>query len=76
MSFLQSIFFLKIFLEKWVKGKAPATPETKMHDLAAPADGFGWTPLNANGWEVANARVGVGRPRIAGHSFINPIRLN
>ena len=38
MSFLQSIFFLKIFLEKWVKGKAPATPETKMHDLAAPAD--------------------------------------
>ena len=47
-----------------------------MQDLAAPADGFGWTPLNANAWDVANARVGVVRPRIAGHSFVNPIRFN
>ena len=55
-----------------VELEAPATPETKMQDLAAPADGFGWTPMKpCSGWEVANARVGVVRPRIAGHSFIN-----
>ena len=36
----------------------------------------GWTPLHAEGWQVANARVNCDRPGVPGHTFDKPFYLD
>ena len=36
----------------------------------------GWTPLYAEGWQVANARVNCDRPGVPGHTFDKPFYLD
>ena len=37
---------------------------------------MGWTPLHAEGWQVANARVNCDRPGVPGHTFDKPFYLD
>ena len=36
----------------------------------------GWTPLHAEGWQVANARFNRDRPGVPGHTFDKPFYLD
>ena len=54
-------------------GEPETPPKTVLPEGYDPTTG--WTPLGAEGWQVANARVNCDRPRVPGHSIDNPFFL-